>query len=415
MLDGFIFILCGIVLPLFLLITGLRYGWRLRFFYILHPVRTAKEIKSGKGGFSALSLALAGTLGIGNIAGVASAIIMGGPGAVFWMILSACIAMGVKYGETFFAMRYKKIHNGTAFGGAPYYIKKVFPNKQGAILSLVFSFLCIGNSLITGNLVQINAVKDISPLNPLTLGGIFAILLLVVILKGVDKISTLTSLIIPFLTLAHTFLSLCIILRNYQYIPTVFSEIITEAFNFRSALSGVGAFSILTAIRYGVSRGILSNEAGCGTSPIAHASSDNPPHIQGCLGIFEVFVDTVLLCTITALVILIYGQRDLSPIEWVSQAYGHYFPSFGEGFIIVSCLIYVFSTLISQFYYGDKSLSYITESKSIHTLFALLSAAVCIISTLIPSEIMWLISDLNIALLTVFNLIALNLLINKLK
>ena len=415
MLDSPLFFLCGVILPLFLLFTGIRYGVKLKFFYILHPIKTAKAMLSGRGGFSALSLALAGTLGIGNIAGVAAAISVGGAGAIFWMCISAFIAMGVKYGETFFALRYKKIHNGIAFGGAPYYIKEAFPSKKGAMFAGVFAFLCIGNSLITGNFVQINAVKDIFPVKPIILGGIFAILLLFVILKGIDKISALTSLIIPFLTLAHIILSLYIIFINYQHIPEVFSKIIMEAFNFKAAISGMGAFSILTAIRYGVSRGILSNEAGCGTSPIAHASSDNTPHAQGCLGIFEVLFDTVVLCTLTALVILLYGERDLPPVEWVAQAYGCYLSSFGKYFIKISCLIYVFSTLISQFYYGDKSLSYLSENKIIHTSFAILSSFVCIISPLASSELMWTVSDINIALLTVFNLFTLNFLIKRLE
>ena len=415
MLNSALFFLCGVILPIFLLFTGVRYGVKLKFFYLTHPIKTAKSMLSGKDGFSALSLALAGTLGIGNIAGVAAAITVGGAGALFWMCASAIVAMSVKYAETFFAMKYKKIHNGSAFGGAPYYIKEAFPNRKGKILALSFSILCIGNSLITGNFVQINSVKDTFPIKPIILGSLFAILLLLIILKGVNKISSLTSLAIPFLTITHIVLSLYIIFSNYQHVPEVFLKIIKEAFNFKAAFSGVGAFSILTAIRYGVSRGVLSNEAGCGTSPIAHASSDNDPHTQSCLGVFEVLFDTVVLCTLTALVILIYGERDLSPIEWVAKAYGHYLYAFGEYFIKISCLIYVFSTLISQFYYGDKSLSYITNSKIIHTLFAILSASVCILSPLVPSSLMWTVSDVNIALLTVFNLVTLNFLIRKLE
>ncbi|MBR7100876.1 MAG: sodium:alanine symporter family protein [Clostridia bacterium] len=415
MLNGGMFFLCGILLPLFLLFTGIRYGIKLKFFYITKPLNTAKSIMSGKGGFSALSLALAGTLGIGNIAGVAAAITVGGAGALFWMCASAIVAMSVKYAETFFAIKYKKINNGVAFGGAPYYIKEAFPSKKGKILAIVFSVLCIGNSLITGNFVQINSIKDVFPVDYLIIGSLFAVSLLLTVRKGVNKISTLTSLVIPFLTLTHIILSLYIIFTNYQHIPEVFSKIIKEAFNFKAAFSGVGTFSILTAVRYGVSRGVLSNEAGCGTSPIAHASSDNDAHTQACLGIFEVLFDTVILCTLTALVILIYGERDLSPIEWVAKAYGHYLYAFGEYFIKISCLIYVFSTLISQFYYGDKSISYITNSKIIHTLFAILSASVCILSPLVPSSLMWTVSDVNIALLTVFNLVTLNFHIRKLE
>ena len=206
-----------------------------------------------------------------------------------------------------------------------------------------------------------------------------------------------------------------VIFTNIEHIPGIFAKILSEAFNVRAVFSGVGAFSILTAVRYGVTRGLLSNEAGCGTSPIAHADSANDPHTQGCLGIFEVLFDTVILCTLTALVILIYGEGDTTPIEWVARAYGHFIPSFGSKFIYAACIIYVFSTLISQFYYGDKSLLFITKNKIIHTSFAILFAFVCIVSPLVPSYIMWNISDVNITLLTVFNLITLNLLIRRLE
>jgi AGCS family alanine or glycine:cation symporter len=157
----------------------------------------------------------------------------------------------------------------------------------------------------------------------------------------------------------------------------------------------------------------LSNEAGCGTSPIAHASSDNSPHMQGCLGVYEVFFDTVVLCTLTALVILLYGKSALSPISLVLDAYGHYFGIFGKWFIKISCIIYAYSTVLSQFYYGDKSLSFISGNKTIHVAFAFLYALVSFISPLVPSDTMWLLSDINVSILIFFNVTVLNFIYRK--
>jgi len=413
MLHSFIFVFCGILLPVFLIVNGLRFGARQRFFYILHPIKATRDIISGRGGFKALSLALAGTLGIGNIVGVSSAIIMGGGGSVFWMIASAFIAMSIKYAETFFSVKYKKVKGGISFGGAPYYVREAFYGKRGVILALTFALLCMGNSLITGNLVQINGIKDIFPLSPTFIGLSFALFFLLVYSRGTEKISSVTAIIIPLLTSIHIVISLAIILSNFTHVPRVFANILCEAFNFKSALYGVGSYSILTAIRYGVSRGILSNEAGCGTSPIAHASSENPPHIQGCLGVFEVFFDTVVLCTLTALVILLYGESSLSPISLAFEAYGHYFGAFGKWFIKISCIIYAYSTVLSQFYYGDKSLSFISGNGIIHTLFALLYAFICFIAPFVPSDIMWIMSDINVSVLIFFNVTVLNFLYRK--
>ena len=413
MLQSFIFFVCGILLPLFLIVNGLIFGVRQRFFYILHPIQASKDIMKGKGGFKALSLALAGTLGIGNIVGVSSAILMGGGGSVFWMILSALVAMSIKYAETFFAVRYKRVKGGISYGGAPYYVKEAFQGKKGIFLACAFAILCMGNSLITGNLVQINGVKDIFPLDPVLMGLSFAVFFLVVYSKGTEKISSFTVVVIPLLTSAHIIISLAIILSNFAHVPRIFAQILYEAFNFKSAIYGIGSYSILTALRYGVSRGILSNEAGCGTSPIAHASSDNSPHIQGCLGVFEVFFDTVVLCTLTALVILLYGKSSLSPISLVLDAYGHYFGIFGRWFIKISCIIYAYSTVLSQFYYGDKSLSFISGNKKLHVAFAALYAIVSLISPLIPSDTMWLLSDINVSILIFFNVTVLNFIYRK--
>lgn len=408
--DSFVFILCGAVMPVFLVATGIRFGIRLRLFYILHPIKTAKAMLGGKGGFKALSLALAGTLGIGNIVGVASALQWGGSGALFWMVLSSVVAMSIKYAETFLSVKCRRFDGKAYTGGAPFYILEAVHGKKARVLALIFAVMSILNSLITGNMVQINGVTGVLPVSPIVLGIGFSFAFFIIILEGVDRLSSFTSVIIPSLTFLHIFISLFIILRNFGDISSVSRNIIKDAFNIKGAIYGVSTYSILTAVRYGVSRGVLSNEAGCGTSPIAHAETKNSPHVQGCLGILEVLVDTAILCTITGTVILLYGiDTDISPIELVCAAYGFFAGKLGKIFIKVSCLIYALSTLLSQFYYGDKSLNYITKRNKPHRIYLFIFVSVSIISPILPINTVWKISDLNIVFLTVFNLVILNL------
>ena len=409
-----IFIFCGIIMPLALILTGIRFGVGLKFFYIAHPISTVKSMLSGKGGFKSLSLALAGTLGVGNIVGVASAIYAGGIGSIFWMVLCAILSMGIKYVETFLAVKHRRWENGLYTGGAPLYIETAIKGKKGHVVASIFAFMCVSNSLITGNLVQVNAVCDILPLSKLSFGLLFALLFLVVIFFGVNRISTFTSVIIPLLSFSYIFITLYIILGNVAEIPKIIGQIIGEAFDVKSALGGIGGHSILTAMRYGISRGVLSNEAGCGTSPIAHASSENTPHIQGCLGIFEVFIDTVVLCPLTAFVVILSGfGREKSPMYAVFSAFSHFLGDLGGYYIAISCLLFAFATLLSQFYYGEKSLDYISKSRIIHTPYGILFVLICIFAPLIPNYDMWIISDKNIALLTTVNLVFLNLLLRK--
>lgn len=403
-------------MPIILLISGIRFGIRLKFFYLLHPIKALKEVKKGKGGYKALSLALAGTLGIGNIVGVAGAIISGGAGSIFWMLFSSLIAMSVKYTETYFALKSRHRVGLNYVGGAPQYIKEYFPIKRiGIILSILFAILCATNSLITGDLMQVNAVSGILPIGKMLFGAIFAFCVIAVIIRGADKISSITSIIIPILAVAYIFISLYIILSNVKELPYVIKTVMRDAFDIRSAISGVSAYSILSAIRYGVSRGVLSNEAGCGTSPIAHASSENSAHTQSCLGIFEVFIDTTVLCTLTATVILLSGINESDPMRLVSEAYGVFLGGAGRSFIALECLFFSFATVISQYYYGKKSLDFISKRKIIHTPYDFLFILICFISPFIPINAMLTISDINIGLMTILNLSLLNLFFNKIK
>lgn len=409
--------LCGIILPVMLILVGIYFAFKLKWFYILHPIKAFKEML--RGGFKSLSLALAGTLGVGNIVGVASALISGGAGAIFWMWVSAFIAMSLKYCEVCLAMKYRKVNNcGEYYGGAPYYIydglKKKTKNKFAKVFSIFFALLCVLNSLTTGNLVQINAVSNLTDFPKLYVGIVFSVLILVIILGGLKRISAFTSILIPILSVFYVVLSVYIIFSNICEIPSVFALIFKEAFKVRCAISGFCGYGIMSAIRFGVSRGLLSNEAGCGTSPTAHASTSiSDAHSQGCLGIFEVFVDTILLCTLTAIVILLYGKSNNNSMSLVINAYEFFAFDIGKYGIIVSSLLFALATIACQYYYGIESLGYITKKSFAKSLFTVIFCVVIIIGAIIPMSLMWQISDLALCLMTIFNLICLIALKNE--
>ncbi|MBQ7353141.1 MAG: sodium:alanine symporter family protein [Clostridia bacterium] len=415
-------ILCGVIMPFFLLFVGLIFGIKYKFFYLIHPIKTFKTIlKNQKGGFKSLSLALAGTLGVGNIVGVASAISMGGYGSIFWMWISAFCAMSLKYAEVCLAMKYRKQKASGYEGGAPFYIYHGFKSKLGNslafVLSVIFALLCVSNSLTTGNLVQINAVSNILPVSKLLFGAIFAFLCMLVILGGKKRISAFNSVLIPLLSLSYTIVCLGIILKNASYIPNAFLLIIRDAFSNKSICGGIFGFTISSALRYGVSRGVLSNEAGCGTSPCAHASSESTSvHGQGCLGIFEVFVDTILLCTLTAFVIIISNTSlNGNSMNIVINAFSIFLGTGGKYFIGFSSILFAFATICTQFFYGSESISYFTRSKISLTIYSVLFLSVIILGAIIPMSVMWQISDFVLAIMTIINLICLIFLFKETK
>ncbi len=409
--------LSGIIMPALLIFLGIYFAFRLKFFYILHPIKTSRAmIKNQRGGLKSLTVALAGTLGIGNIVGVASAILLGGAGSVFWMWISAICAMSLKYAEVYLSMIYRRQTESHFYGGAPYYIKEGLKDKIGLkrayFLSLIFALFCVVNSLTTGNLVQINSVSSLLPVSPLFFGIVFTTLAFLAISGGIKRISKVTSVLIPFLTISYALICLYIILGNLEKIPNVLSLILKDAFSIKSAAGGFTGFGISLALRYGVSRGVLSNEAGCGTSPCAHASSEsNNPHTQGCLGIFEVFVDTILLCTLTAFVILLSAPtNDKSPMQLVLSAFEQFTGGTGAFTIIFLSIAFAFATVICQFFYGIESLKYVSQSTKAKTIFTFVFCLVLLIGSVIPMSIMWQISDLAIAVMTIVNLICLFLL-----
>lgn len=378
--------------------------------------------------FQAVCTALAGTVGTGNIAGVAGAIAIGGPGAVFWMWCSAFLGMCTKYSEVLLAVHYRERNvEGEYIGGPMYYIKNGL-SKNWIFLAYAFSIFGVLTVFGTGNATQVNTI--VSAINAalidlnlvsnagsaslnLIIGIFIAALVAMVLLGGVKRIGSVTEKLVPFMALLYVILSLGVVIVNIKTIPTVFASIFAGAFNPKAFTGGIVG-SMFLSLKKGVSRGIFSNEAGLGTGSIAHACSDtNDPVKQGLFGIFEVFTDTIVICTLTALVILtsgvtvVYGQAagaDLT-ISGFTNTYGKWISIFTA--LALCC--FAFSTIIGWGLYGSRCVEFVFRSKAVRP-FLVIYSFMSIIGATMDLGLMWDIADTFNGLMAIPNLIALFLL-----
>ncbi len=415
-------ILGGGLLPLLLLSVGIILGCRVKFFYIFHPVKTLRRAFSahGEGGVGPIKstlLALAGTLGVGNIAGVATAITAGGAGAVFWMWMAAFASMGIKFTEVKLGVEHRRFIGGEYRGGAHYYIYERFAKllgRRGAkAASKTFAVLMICNSLLTGNIVQVSASADVlgDKVPRYAVGIAFALIGAAVATGRTRRAADFSAAVVPIFSAAYTILSIYIIAKNAGILPSVISEIASGAFGLRAVFGGAAGYSVSSAIRYGVTRGIFSNEAGMGTSPAAHASSGaKDADAQGCLGIVEVFVDTILMCTMTALVILLKG--DVNAKDGIALAVSAYENGAGRvaGEVIgVSAVAFALASVVCQEFYGAGALEYLIEEKDSRLargIYVAIGGAASVIGAVISADIMWELADLLVFGMCFINIIA---------
>ena len=406
----------GAIMPPVLILAGIYFAVRLRFFYILHPIKTVKLMASRRGDgispFRAASMALAGTLGVGNITGVCAAIASGGAGAVFWMWGSALAAMSVKYAETALAVIYRRRDREGYYGGAPYYISGGLPAKCSAPLGAVFAVLCIVNSFTVGGVLQVNAAAhsgaELLSVSPYVVGGVLAAFTLAAVTGGARRISNVTVWLIPAVSALYILMCSAVIVICRDSLPKVIERIFADAFSFRAAAGGGGGYMISAAIRYGVTRGVITNEAGAGTSPTAHACADAySPESQGCLGIFEVFADTILICTLTAFAVLSAGGGGLigagDAMGVATESFSLVLGEWAAGAMTLSVFVFVLATLLSQHYYSRVAIKYLGGGESAVFLFTAAYILMVVFGSGMASPTVWLSADITVGLMTTIN------------
>lgn len=381
---------------------------------LIKPFKKGNENK-GEGTltpFQALCTALGSCVGNGNIVGVATAIVGGGPGAIFWMWLAGILGMATKYAEILLGMKYRiKAEDGTYVGGPMYYISK---GLKLPWLATIYSILLIlqnsGGTLIQSNAVAV-VVKDMFGIKPIITAFILIFLVGLIIIGGIKRLGQVAEKLVPFMAGFYIIGGLIVIVLNIENFPYVIGLIFKSAFTVKAGVAGAVGYSIRQAMRFGVSRGLYSNEAGEGSAPVLHASAitDHPVR-QSLFGITEVLIDTVFLCSITAFVILTTGvvETGESPATLVTTAFGQIHPLF-RYIVGISMILFAFSSILAQWYFGNVAVTYVFDAKKA-TYFKYPFMCLPIIGAVSSLPLVWYIQDSILGLLIIPNLIAIILL-----
>lgn len=366
--------------------------------------------------FQALMTALSATVGTGNIAGVATAIYFGGPGAIFWMWVIALFGMATKYAEAVLAVSYRETDElGNFVGGPMYYIRNGLGDSWRWMASS-FAFFAMFAAFGIGNMVQSHSVADeiYSSFNvPTWLTGIImATLAALVIIGGVKRIAHVAAKLVPFMTLIYIFAALAIVILNIEKIPDAISLIFKSAFTGSAASGGFLGATIWMAIRWGFARGIFSNEAGLGSAPIAHAAAQtNDPVKQGMVAMLGTFIDTIILCSLTAFVIILTGawESGLKGVSMSSEAFSIGLYGYGGYVVSFGLILFAFTTILGWSYYGERSAEYLFGTKIIKPYRVIWVIAI-FIGAILKLELVWAFADILNGLMALPNLLALLLL-----
>lgn len=389
--------------------TAMAYMWR------------SRKDKTADGeitGFQALMTAMSATVGTGNIAGVATAIAIGGPGALFWMWITALFGMATKYSEAVLAVKYREVDDkGNNVGGPMYYIRNGM-GKNWGWLAFMFALFGMLAGLGIGNSIQSNsvalAVRDSFNIPTWVTGLTLALLAGAVILGGIKRIGTVAAKLVPLMAILYIIGALVVIISNIGAVPAAFETIITHAFTGTAATGGFAGATIAMAIQFGVARGVFSNEAGLGSAPIAHAAAktDNPIR-QGTIGMLGTFFDTLVICTLTGLVIIISGLWTTGETSSAlsSAAFSAGLPGFGGYVVTIGLVVFAFTTILGWSYYGERCAEYIFGTKIVLP-YRILWILVIPLGALAAGEhewikLLWLTADILNGLMAIPNLIAL--------
>ena len=412
-----LYLLCG---------TGIYFTFRLKFIQVRKFKKGVKRLfscfnlngeKAGEDGmssFQALTTAIAAQVGTGNIAGAATAIASGGPGAIFWMWVSAFFGMATIYAEALLAQRYKSVDKkGAVTGGPVFYIKAAFKGNLGKFLAAFFSIAIIIALGFMGNMVQSNSIgtsfATAFGVKPIYLGIICSITAAIIFCGGNESIAWITEKIVPIMAFLYIIGCSIVLILNYTNIPQAFSYIFTMAFQPQSVAGGVAGIGVQQAMRFGVARGLFSNEAGMGSTPHAHAIAKvEHPTDQGVIAMISVFIDTFIILTLTALVIMTTGawKSNLTGAALAQSAFSQAFGCFGNIFIAICMLFFAFSTIIGWYFFGKTNVKSLLGDKYVKFY----SAIVCLfiaVGSCLKVELVWDLSDMFNGLMVLPNLLAL--------
>ncbi len=367
---------------------------------------------SGVSPFQAVATAMAGTIGTGSIAGIATAIVSGGPGAIFWMWISALLGMVTKYAEIVLSLRFReKNAKGEWVGGPMYYIRNGLNLKWLAALFAIFAMIaCLG----TGNATQSNsiaiALDSTFNVEPWITGVVLTLIAGGVILGGMRRIASVNEKLVPFMAVFYVLCAVIALVLNLDKIPAAFELIFREAFNFRAAGGGIAGYGIMTAMHYGFSRGVFSNEAGLGSAPIAHAaSSTKDPVKQGLWGMFEVFFTTIIICSLSGLIVLSSGLWTTGEFQGSAlsiAAFDSVIPGVGGIGVTLATIFFALSTILGWAYYGEVCVQYLMKkSKRAVLVYRCIYVAVVFIGAVGNLDLIWSISETMNGLMIIPNMI----------
>ncbi|CDF57528.1 alanine/glycine:cation symporter family protein [Thermobrachium celere] len=416
------------------LLVGLYFSIRMRFFQVRHIKDMVKLLFGGKDSeqgvtsFQAFAMAVAGRVGIGNIAGVATAIAMGGPGAIFWMWAIAFLGAGSAYVESVLAQMYKEERDGQYRGGPAYYIEKGLGMRWYGVLFAASTVLACGVLLPGVQAYNIGeSINNAFGVNPAVTGGFVVALLGLIIFGGVKRIGKAAELMVPFMAIGYIVVALIIIIVNIKALPGVIALIFKNAFGLDAAFGGL----LGSAISWGVKRGVYSNEAGQGTGPMAAAAAEvSHPAKQGLVQAFSVYVDTLFVCSATAFMILITGKynvhkpgggfyvENLPGVQYgpkfTQLAVETLIPSFGAAFVAIALFFFAFSTLMAYYYYSETSLAYLINNEKLRKVLINILRVLLLVSsfygTIRTASFAWALGDLGVGLMAWLNIIAIVLL-----
>ena len=413
-------------LLLFLLVgTGVFFTIRLRGVQLrrfgegVHRVfgnftlRGKKADDQGMSSFQALATAIAAQVGTGNITGCATALVSGGPGALFWVWVSAFFGMATIYAEAVLAQRYRTTVNGKVTGGPAYYIRAAFKGTFGKVLAGVFSVLIILALGFMGNMVQSNSIGDAVHnafgMSHLAVGIVVAVIAAFIFLGGVQRIAAVTEKIVPIMAAFYIVGCVVILVMNYKALPNAFTQIFVLAFNPRAMAGGVAGVTVQQAMRFGVARGLFSNEAGMGSTPHAHALAKvNHPREQGAVAILGVFIDTFVVLTLTGLVLITSGliPDGLTGTALTQAAFSQAFGGFGPVFIAICMFFFAFSTIIGWYFFGQSNFKALFGEKVL-PVYSVIVVVFILVGSTLKVDLVWAMADFFNGLMAVPNLLAL--------